>query len=158
LDIRSENTPKYQWIFKGYEDKVAIYGRLYTWFAVSDSRNIAPSGWHVPTDAEWATLINYLGGQNVAGAKLKEIGTTNWNSPNTDATNESGFTALSSGYRAENGYFYNYFGIRGYWWSATQCTGCANISGLDWILDVSSLIGDEADNASLGLSVRCVMD
>lgn len=79
------------------EGNVATYGRLYNWYAVDDSRNIAPAGWHVPSDAEWQTLVDYLGGDAVAGGKMKEAGTTHWASPNTGATNESGFTALPGG-------------------------------------------------------------
>jgi len=95
------------------------YGALYNWFTVSDSRNIAPEGWHVPTDAEWTTLTTYLGGESVAGGKMKEAGTTHWTSPNASATNENGFTALPSGYRGGySGTFYD-LGDNGYWWSST---------------------------------------
>jgi len=83
------------------------YGKLYNWHAVADSRNICPAGWHVPTDAEWDALANFLGGSNVAGGKMKATGTAHWNSPNTDATNSSGFTGLPGGYRYYYGYFYS---------------------------------------------------
>lgn len=92
-------------------DTIATYGRLYNWYAATDSRNIAPVGWHVPTDAEWTTLTTYLGGVTVAGSKMKETGTTHWISPNTGATNESGFTALPSGVR--KGYHDGTFGTKG---------------------------------------------
>jgi uncharacterized protein (TIGR02145 family) len=95
----------------------AVYGCLYNWYAVTDSRNIAPIGWHIPSDAEWTTLSNYLGGESVAGGKLKATGTTLWTSPNTGATNSSGFTGLPGGYRHFSA---TYKGIEevGYWWSA----------------------------------------
>jgi uncharacterized protein (TIGR02145 family) len=118
LDITSETTPKYQWAYEGNEDKETIYGRLYTWYAVTDSRSVCPTGWHMPSDAEWGTLINYSGGEN-AGDKLKETGIKHWLSPNTGATNESGFTALPSGMRYSNGTF-NEFGSYGNWWSNTE--------------------------------------
>jgi uncharacterized protein (TIGR02145 family) len=81
----------------------ATYGKLYNWYAVNDSRGLAPNGWHVPSDGEWTTLTDYLGGAVLAGGKLKETGTTHWNSPNTGATNSSGFLGLPSGYRGSDG-------------------------------------------------------
>jgi len=119
LDILAESTPKYQWAYPGNENNAAIYGRLYTWFSATDSRNVCPTGWHIPTDSEWTTLINYLGGENIAGGKLKEVGTSHWISPNTDATNSNGFTALPGGYRHFSGSFED-FGYFGRWWSSTE--------------------------------------
>jgi uncharacterized protein (TIGR02145 family) len=78
-----------------FADKLE-YGNFYNWFAVSDPRNIAPEGWHVATDAEFTELASFLGGNAIAGNKLKETGTTHWKDPNT-GTNESGFTALGNG-------------------------------------------------------------
>jgi uncharacterized protein (TIGR02145 family) len=77
----------------------AVYGKLYNFYAITDSRNICPVGWHVPTDAEFTTLANYLGGVAVAGGKLKETGTSHWTSPNTGATNTTCFSAIAAGYR-----------------------------------------------------------
>lgn len=99
---------------------VSTYGLLYNWYAVDDSRNIAPAGWHVPTDEEWQTLVDYLGGNSVAGGELKEEGTTHWDSPNTGATNESGFSALPGGYRGHSRGVYYSMGYDGHWWSATD--------------------------------------
>lgn len=97
----------------------ATYGKLYNWYAINDPRGIGPTGWHIPSDAEWTTLTDYLGGIIVAGGKMKQVGTTNWSSPNTDASNESYFTALPGGRASYDGYFY---GINdyGYWWSSTE--------------------------------------
>ena len=120
-----------QWVEFG-EKKIGCYSindngnYLYNWYAVDDSRNIAPEGWHVPTDDEWQTLIDHLGGSSVAGDKMKETGTSHWNSPNTGATNESGFTALPAGYRDDNGNYY-YMGFYDFFWSATE-----NYSGSAW--------------------------
>lgn len=74
LNIEAESSPKYQWAYDSNENNVSTYGRLYTWFATTDSRNICPTGWHIPTDAEWTTLVNFLGGENEAGNNLNEIG------------------------------------------------------------------------------------
>ncbi len=94
------------------------YGKLYNWYAVADSRNLCPVGWHVPTDGEWTTLENYLGGSGVAGGKLKSTSIL-WSTPNTGATNESGFSGLPGGNRDANGIYY-YIGLYGYWWSSTE--------------------------------------
>lgn len=91
------STPGYCWYDNNISNK-EIYGGLYNWYAVNTGK-LAPTGWHVPTLDEWETLINYLGGENIAGDKLKETGTTHWLSPNTGSTNESGFTALGAGVR-----------------------------------------------------------
>lgn len=110
--------------------KVYTYGRLYNWFAVDDNRNIAPAGWHVPTDEEWKELEMYQGmSQSDAddtgyrgtdeGGKLKETGTTHWRSPNTGATNESGFSALPGGHRGSNGFFGS-LGFDAHFWSSTE--------------------------------------
>ena len=106
------------------------YGNLYNWFAVADNRNICPTSWHVPSDAEWTILIEYLGLVSEVGGKLKSIGTTYWDSPNYGATNESGFSALPAGLRIFDGSFegigvvawfrsaseYNYTGFSLYSW------------------------------------------
>jgi uncharacterized protein (TIGR02145 family) len=135
-------------------DTIANYGRLYNWYAINMSK-LAPNGWHVPTDAEWTTLTTYLGGESIAGGKLKETGTTNWYSPNTDATNETGFTALPGGIRYYYGTFQS-FGHFGLWWSATE--DGANSA---WDRSMSYNISDAYRNnynKELGFSVRCVKD
>lgn len=89
------------------DDISNTYANLYNWYAVNDSRNIAPIGWHIPTDAEWQTLVDYLGGESVAGSKMKETGTEHWRSPNVGTTNESGFSALPGDYRGISGKYYS---------------------------------------------------
>jgi uncharacterized protein (TIGR02145 family) len=132
------------------------YGKLYNWYAVNDSRNIAPTGWHVPSAAEWNTLITYLGGESVAGGKLKETGINHWESPNTGATNESGFTALPGGSRYFSGQFLQ-IGIIGFWWSSTKSsTGYAYSLNLSY--DGSGLGYYNFLLINGGLSVRCVKD
>jgi uncharacterized protein (TIGR02145 family) len=101
----------------------AIYGRLYNWSAATDTHNIAPAGFHLPSQAEWDVLRNYLGGLNVAGSKVKEAGLAHWFSPNTGADNSSGFTALPGGARYYNystgGSFFSHLGYNGVWWTST---------------------------------------
>ena len=130
-----------------------IYGKLYNWYAVADSRNIAPPGWHVASDAEWTTLITFLGGKDVAGGMLKEEGTAHWPSPNAGATNETGFSALPGGYYY-GGSFGN-LGSIGTWWSST-----ANSSNAwDRVMHYSNgEVYRYGFNQSNGFSVRCVRD
>ncbi|MBA7544886.1 hypothetical protein ES705_37247 [subsurface metagenome] len=110
-------TPGYYWYNNDEPTYANTYGALYNWYTV-EKGNLCPTGWHVPTDAEWTTLTDYLGGASVAGGKLKETGTAHWSYPNTGATNESGFTALPGGGRSLNGTF-GYVGSSGGWWSST---------------------------------------
>jgi uncharacterized protein (TIGR02145 family) len=96
------------------------YGRLYNWYTVDDDRGVCPDGWHVPSDGEYTVLTDYLGGEDIAGGKMKETGLGHWNSPNTGATNESGFTGLPAGYRYySNGNYLN-MGTAGYFWSSSE--------------------------------------
>jgi uncharacterized protein (TIGR02145 family) len=95
------------------------YGKLYNWYAINDSRRITPEGWHVPTVSEWQTLIDYYGGDNLAGGKMKETGTVHWKSPNSGATNENGFSALPGGQRDGGGEFFD-MGYYATFWSATD--------------------------------------
>jgi uncharacterized protein (TIGR02145 family) len=155
LDIFNEITPKYQWAYNGNESNVATYGRLYTWYAVTDSRNICPTGWHVPSQAEWTTLATNLGGESVAGGKLKETGTTHWQSPNTGATNSSGFTALPGGYRGYWGPF-SQIGLAGLWWSSTEYYYDTDAAE-DWdVSNSSSSMFNAANSKQSGFSVRCL--
>ena len=132
-----------------------INGRLYNWYAVGDSRNIAPTGWHVPTDAEWTTLTTYLGGENVAGGKLKEAGTTHWASPNLGATNESGFTAVPAGQRHGYGAFYD-IGIYGYLWSSSEDISISAFFRM--LYNSSGDVGRSPAQKTFGFSVRCLRD
>jgi uncharacterized protein (TIGR02145 family) len=133
---------------------IATYGRLYNWYAVADPRNLAPSGWHIPTDDEWTELANYLGGPNVAGGKLKESGIMHW-IYGFGATNETGFTALPGGHRSTNGFFYPP-GYYGYWWSYTE----VNVEEpLTWAMFYTNgeLLNGPGEKG-IGRSVRCIKD
>jgi uncharacterized protein (TIGR02145 family) len=155
LDISSESAPKYQWAYDGNESKAPLYGRLYTYYAVTDSRKLCPTGWHVPIDAEWTILTTYLGNELVAGGKLKDSDTAHWHGPNTGATNETGFTALPGGYRIPGGTF-GYIGYLGYWWSSTEFdTDYAWYRYMDY---KGSYVARENAYERSGFSVRCVRD
>ena len=133
----------------------AIYGKLYNWYAVNDARGLAPTGYHVASDTEWTTLTNYLGGDTVAGGTMKEVGFCHWNSPNTDATNTSGFTALPGGLRGNLGGF-NYFGYYGLWWSSSE-NGPAG-SWTRYLNNSSAYLNRGGNYNSYGLSIRCIKD
>ena len=110
-------TPAYCW----YDNNEAYkhpYGAIYNWYAAGQP-NICPEGWHVPTDEEWTQLTTYLGGEAEAGNKLKEAGTAHWKSPNTGATNETGFTALPGGWRFYNDGEFKELNEAGRWWTST---------------------------------------
>jgi len=133
----------------------ATYGKLYNWYAVNDPRGLAPEGWHIPTDFEWTTLGNCLGGATVAGGAMKETGTTHWLTPNTGANNSSGFAGLPGGTRNSSGKFFD-VGILGYWWSSTE-----DYTSVAWYRYLHYGNGDiyrYYDYKQFGFSVRCLRD
>lgn len=130
-----------------------IYGKLYNWHAVNDSRGLAPTGYHIPSDAEWTTLTDYLGGVGVAGGKMKA--TTLWNSPNTDATNSSGFTALPGGLRNNFGTFFN-IGSIGTWWSSSGFA--APDAWFRYLEYNNGNASRESSDKKAGFSVRLIKD
>jgi uncharacterized protein (TIGR02145 family) len=140
-----------------------IYGKLYNWYAVAGihdtdpntpNKILAPTGYHIPTDAEWTILTTFLGGESVAGGNMKETGTAHWISPNIDATNSSGFTGLPGGYRGSG----TFSGRSQYakWWSASE-----NLSLTAWCLNIDVGYGAAYKNSydkDSGYSVRCLRD
>jgi uncharacterized protein (TIGR02145 family) len=132
------------------------YGFLYNWFAVTDSRNVAPEGWHVPTIDEIKELAEYLGTEAEAGGKLKESGFEHWLPPNTGATNEVGFSALPGGYRSGNDGKFHTRGSNAYWWAKTESYHLlAWTKLLHWnFADVNR----SYDYKTYGFSVRCIKD
>jgi uncharacterized protein (TIGR02145 family) len=170
----ASNTVPYYYVY-GYKDSVvtqakdsvnySVYGVLYNWPAAmngeisstsnpSDVQGVCPAGWHLPSEAEWIQLANYLGGTSVAGGKLKEVGTTHWGSFNYLASNSSGFTALPgggcvSGYFQSKGSFANF-------WSATEASSTnAKYMYLRYDAEYISITNS---SKNLGLSVRCLKD
>jgi uncharacterized protein (TIGR02145 family) len=118
------------------------------------NKNVCPTGWHVPTDAEWTILTDFLGSDSIAG-KMKEVGTTNWNSPNTDATNTSLFSALPGGNRLYDGNYIT-IGSSGNWWSSTEYS-----STNAWFRNLYDGSGDALRTnfpKEIGFSVRCLRD
>ncbi|MBI5539606.1 MAG: T9SS type A sorting domain-containing protein [Bacteroidia bacterium] len=131
------------------------YGRLYNWYTVNDIHGICPDGWYVPTDEDWGSLLSFLGGDSFSGGLLKETGTVHWTSPNTGATNASGFTALPAGTRYIDGVF-GLIGSQGRFWSSTEY----NITQAWWlILTNSSAASNKSYNVkTYGVSIRCIKD
>ena len=130
----------------------ATYGVLYNWPAVM-TEGICPSGWHIPSDGEFTELTDFLGGESVAGGKMKEAGYDHWNSLNIGATNSSGWTGLPGGFRYSGGFNYN--GYDGDWWTASE-------SGSYSWARILNTFNDYVDRnyygRNYGFSARCVRD
>ena len=139
--------------YKNDSTYINEYGELYNWFAVHESRELCPTGYHIPADSEWTALINYLGTN--AGGKLKETGLMHWVSPNAGASDSSGFHALPGGDRYRTGE-YNWDGKYGHWWAAdTSLPGQARIIRLDY--NGPNVYRTDRDKRD-GYSVRCLKD
>lgn len=170
LNITGESTPKYQWAYDGNENNVAEYGRLYTWYVVTDSRNVCPTGWHVPTDAEWKTLTDYLenngygyegSGIDIAKSLAAKSG---WTASATAGTvgndqasnNSSGFTALPGGNRYSSGPFGG-VGEYGLWRSSTEYGAGSSYTR---VIRYENNYVERSEIAvkENGFSVRCVKD
>ena len=137
------------------------YGKFYNWYAVNNTNQLCPTGWHVPTDAEWTTLTSFLGGQSVsggqsvAGGKMKSTGTQYWTSPNTGASNSSGWSGLPGGRRGGSGSFF--IDLEGYWWSSTEFN--ATSAWMRYLTyDMDRVYKSDPFNKLVGLSVRCIKD
>ena len=147
-------TPGYCWYNNDEATYKDTYGAMYNWYTVNTG-NLCPTGWHVPSNEDWTTLVTFLGGDTVAGGKLKEKGTTNWNSPNTGATDDYGFKALPGGEHDYSGLFYE-IGYNGFWWSATD-----DVVNDAWNRDLYSNVSDMQRHSYIkrhGFSVRCLKD
>jgi uncharacterized protein (TIGR02145 family) len=153
-----------QWIKAGSEGKPAWcyyenkkkngekYGKLYNWYAVNDPRGLAPKGWHIPSEKEWLTLTDFLGGENIVGLKIKS--SYDWIN-NLNNTNESGFSALPGGFRSENCSFYS-LRESGYWWSSKEYD--EYFAGIRYMDNKQSNLNYTGYGKNYGLSVRCIKD
>lgn len=151
----SLTTPAYCWYTNDESDNKITYGALYNWYTVNTGK-LCPIGWHVPTSNEFTTLTSFLGGISIAGGKIKEIGTDHWLSPNTSATNESGFTALPAGQRGGVGQFVHK-GMLATFWTSTPYNiykplyRCCNHN-------TESVFEGNGSFNSCGFSIRCIKD
>jgi uncharacterized protein (TIGR02145 family) len=148
------STPGFSW-YDDAESNKNTYGALYNWFTVTSNKMLCPTGWHVPTNEDITRLVNYTGGASVAGGKLKEAGTSHWNSPNTGATNNYLFTALGGGKKMVDG-SYDFVKVEGNWWSSTEYS-TMNGSYLNILFNYSNSFQAYSSKKN-GMSVRCVKD
>lgn len=178
LAVEKETTP-YYYVYDYFGNNVSDakskkeyknYGVLYNWTAAMNNsassnsnpsriQGVCPIDWHLPSDAEWIQLTDYLGGEKEAGRKLKEVGTTHWQvlrgGIQPDATDETGFTALPGGNCFSNGNFY-LSRFNGYWWSSTESD--SNYALYRVMQNIDSGVQRISINKALGFSVRCVKD
>jgi uncharacterized protein (TIGR02145 family) len=150
----TNTTGAYSW----YDNNIANagpYGALYNWHATNNPAGLCPSGWHVPADAEWQALIDYLGGDDVAGGPMKT--TMGWNAPNTAASNSSNFSGVPGGFRRDDGFFL--LDLYGKFWSTSEYEDLPSSHGLNRILNYDgAYVTRGADEKIYGLSVRCLRD
>ena len=151
--VESFSTPGYRW-YNNDRTYKNTYGALYSWYTVETGK-LCPIGWHIPNNEEWTELIDYLGGPDFAGGKLKETGISHWVTPNLGATNESGFTALPAGH-----FFTGLplgLGGNGGWWSMTEYSSTM-AWGWDLYYDTSKIYNHTHSKNDLMFSVRCIKD
>ena len=156
-----------------YNNDVAygpIYGKLYNWYAVAGiydaaslanpalRKKLAPAGYHLPSSEEWITLTNFLGGNFVAGGKMKQANTTLWQAPNLGASNETGFSALPGGWRHDYEGTCRNIGVNGYWWTSTLSTTTTEVMLRYLFYNSSGGPFAGYEQKSSGISVRFVKD
>lgn len=140
-----ENDPQYN----------CPYGKLYNWIVIADPRKVCPVGWHVPSNSEWGTLIELLGGDSIAGGKMKAIGSQYWNSPNTAATNESGFAALPVSFRSPTGSF-DSLRVKGFYWTSNEINSTYSVLRSFYFQEGS--INENFVDKRTGAAIRCIKD
>ena len=148
------SSPAMCWYKNEEESFDPTYGALYNWYVVSTGK-LCPEGWHVPSDEEWTELSTFLGGEEIAGGKLKESGITYWVEPNTGATNEDGFTAFPGGFRYYDGKFFD-FGFSCYFWTSTEYSGARAYFRFLYYNEI--ILYRFNNNKRNGFSIRCIKD
>ncbi len=158
-EIEWQNNTTGAWCYYNNDNSNnATYGKLYNWYTIDVTQNdmkfVCPAGWHVPSSEEWTILIDYLGGDTLAGGKMKEVGFQNWSQPNSYASNTSLFTALPSGYRNEEGKFKKTLGKGVFWWAFSEKdTYKAN---LRFVSCTDNEVFNRCFKKESGLSIRCL--
>lgn len=149
-----QKNPICQWVYRQDSRNLETYGRLYTWYVTSSTRNVCPVGWHVPTDKEWEVLWDYLGGKPVAGGKLKESGVAHWIGTDSTVTNSIGFSGLPGGMRA-----YGQFTLLGEFAAFWGADSYSVDKGHFYYINTSfNFLGASATYKNNGVSIRCVKD
>jgi uncharacterized protein (TIGR02145 family) len=154
------STPGYCWYDNDAVAYKDIYGALYNWYTVdaasNGGKNICPNGWHVPTDTEWTTLTDFVGGYSGTVGLLKETGTVHWRNPNEASSNSTGFTALPGGYCAYTGTFW-YIGYTAAWWSSSWWSSSETLAAWARFITETNLVRNGQEKKD-GFSVRCLKD
>lgn len=156
--ISNDSTSVYQWSYNDDTLNINTYGRLYTWHVVNDSRNVCPAGWHVPSDIEMTNLANFLGGDTIAGNKMKEAGTIHWATTNVSVTNSSSFTGLPGGFRGNPYGFININTLGNFWTSTPWGINTFPRAYTYQLKSTSSALVQSIAVANCGLSIRCLKD
>ena len=159
LPINNDTTAVYQWAYNLDTANINEFGRLYTWIIASGNDNVCPLGWHVPDNSEWETLRDFLGGESVAGGKMKESGTTHWLETDSTVDNSSGFTGLGSGFRGNPSGFI-LLGETGSFWSTTSL-GTNNIFPRGYayrLVSHNNTFSMSVAVANVGMPIRCIKD
>ncbi len=152
-DLTEMEQPVFQWMYDYEQAPAEISGRLYTWYAVNDHRNICPVGWAVPSDDEWSMLTQFLGGEDVSGAKLKDNCSGLWHYPNAGADNRTAYSAIPGGFRYAHGEFSN-FGENAYLWSRTEAN--QNSAYVRYLFYDNETVYKGQNSKKHGFSIRCI--
>ncbi len=158
LAISNDSTSVYQWCYNNDTLNIPTYGRLYTWYVVNDSRNVCPAGWHVPSDDERTYLANFLGGDTIAGNKMKETGTIHWSTTTISVTNSSDFTGLPGGLRGNSAAYTNINTLGNFWTSTPWGSNSFPRAYTYQLKSNSGALEQSIAVANCGLSVRCIQD